>query len=145
MKAEEAFLIIDLGACCACGKLDETVRNLIMLPEMAPVAGTGWGCSVCGLGADGAMAVVCDSCLANNAEIHDVIRGYATDCLRMKRCELVGMHEHDPEKHEAEDRQRAKRILEEYRSAKQRKNGNGHKPQGSQITHYKRRSQRKHR
>lgn len=123
---QDPYLHIEMGACCACGKTDATVRNLVMLPEKAPMPGTGWGCFVCGLEADGAMAVICDACLDSQAEVRFVISGYATDCLRIEREQLHGLHEHDPEKHEAEDRQRARRIYEGYQAAKHIGN-NGHK------------------
>ena len=34
-----------------------------MLPLKAAVRGHGWGCIVCDLAADGACAVLCDSCI----------------------------------------------------------------------------------
>jgi hypothetical protein len=52
-----------LGACCVCGKHGLDVVNILMLHFRAPEAGKGWGCVVCGLPLDGAIAVLCDSCL----------------------------------------------------------------------------------
>jgi hypothetical protein len=51
-----------LGTCCICGGLED-VRNIINLPYKALTPGHGWGCVVCGLPPDGAIAVLCDGCL----------------------------------------------------------------------------------
>lgn len=53
---------ISLGTCCMCGRADG-VRNIIQLELRAPIAGHGWGCTVCDLPLDGAIAVICDDCL----------------------------------------------------------------------------------
>ena len=60
---------IDLGMCCACRLAGPTVRNIMMIPFRAPVPGKGWGCLVCRLPSDGAVAVVCDACLESGAPI----------------------------------------------------------------------------
>jgi len=52
-----------IGRCCVCEKGGPKVRNIVMLHQRAPVRGTGWGCFVCGLPSDGAVAVICDDCL----------------------------------------------------------------------------------
>lgn len=49
--------------CCACGRT-RTCRNIICTEFCAPEPGTGWGCVVCHLPQDGAVAVVCDDCAA---------------------------------------------------------------------------------
>jgi len=41
--------LLDLGACCACGRSDSLVRNVVMLEQRASVPGTGWGCLLCNL------------------------------------------------------------------------------------------------
>jgi len=66
-----------IGPCCACG-LTRNVRNVIMLDKRAPIAGTGWGCVVCGLPSDGAVAVVCDDCLDEEAPLKFICKGYAS-------------------------------------------------------------------
>lgn len=86
---------IDLGPCCACGKSGPTVRNLICLDTKAPVPGTGWGCVVCGLSSDGAMAVVCDGCLEDGTSITQAIVGYPKGGGRIAQDKLSGRHEHD--------------------------------------------------
>jgi len=53
-----------LGRCCVCDKGGPTVKNILTLHRVAPVRGKGWGCFVCGLPQDGAVAVICDPCLA---------------------------------------------------------------------------------
>lgn len=64
------------GPCCACERTGEPLRNLLMLPYKAPVAGTGWGCVVCHLPADGAVAAICDACLEVGAPVVAVCDGY---------------------------------------------------------------------
>lgn len=59
-RADEAP---NLGSCCICERSGPTVRNMVMLPKRAPIAGRGWGCMECHLPLDGVVAVVCDSCL----------------------------------------------------------------------------------
>ena len=60
-----------LGRCCACleeGTEGNPVRNLMMLDRLAPTPGTGWGCFVCGLPLDGAVAVLCERCVEAEAD-----------------------------------------------------------------------------
>lgn len=52
---------LNLGACCECGERD--CHNVMMLDFKAPIPGTGWGCVVCKLPQDGAVAVLCNSCM----------------------------------------------------------------------------------
>lgn len=65
---------IDLGPCCACGAV-ANVRNVIALNRRGPTPGQGWSCLQCGLPPGGAVAVVCDTCLATKAEIKFVCAG----------------------------------------------------------------------
>lgn len=74
---------LDLGPCCACEKLGPDVRNVIMLHRKGPTPGKGWGCLVCGLPLDGAVAVLCDDCLEAKAEIRFVCGGYPAQDGRM--------------------------------------------------------------
>jgi len=142
-ESRDPFIRIDLGTCCACEKTGESVRNLVMLPELAPVAGTGWGCAVCGLAADGAMAVMCDACLASHAEIRFAMSGYATDRLRIERKLLEGVHEHNQEHHRTEERQRARQMMQEQ-LVRDRRNGNGNKPGKAWRRNSKQRTQKHH-
>lgn len=58
-----AAFLIDLGPCCACGRIGHSpVRNILLLDVQGLEPGRGWGCSVCNLPADGAIAIVCDDC-----------------------------------------------------------------------------------
>jgi len=71
---------VDLGPCCVCEKAGPDVRNVVMLDRKGPVPGRGWGCLVCDLPLDGAVAVLCDDCLANRAgEIRFVCNGCPKD------------------------------------------------------------------
>jgi hypothetical protein len=73
----------DYGPCCACLKQKPTTRNLLMLPHRASVPGTGWGCIVCNLPPDGAVAIVCDDCLQSQRELQNVIFGYPMEKQRV--------------------------------------------------------------
>ncbi len=85
---------VDLGRCCACHKVGSSVRNVLHLNRRAPVAGTGWGCGLCGLPRDGALAVLCDQCMASDAGVLDVVNGPLTGKLRMPYRECVGTFIH---------------------------------------------------
>jgi hypothetical protein len=91
---------IDFGPCCACRRSGPTVRNLICLDLRAPVAGTGWGCVVCGLPSNGAVAVLCDACMGASADIVDVCHGYAATGMRSARAACTEPFVHDESKHE---------------------------------------------
>jgi hypothetical protein len=97
---------LTLGSCCACGIEGPEVSHVLMLPQKAPIAGHGWGCVVCGLSPDGATAVLCDACLAQEAELIWACRGYAATEGRVGIETLTGEHHHDPAFHpemEADD------------------------------------------
>lgn len=87
---------LNLGACCACGQIKPDVRNVMMLDYRAPVPGTGWGCIVCGLPTDGAVAVLCDECLLTHAEIKFVYSGKNN---RVSISNLKDEFHHDRSKH----------------------------------------------
>ena len=97
--------IPDLGPCCACGEEGSSaaVRNIVMLEQKAPVAGTGWMCLVCGLPPDGAVAVVCDQCLAlqehGRRPIRFAVSGYPASGERVPVEYLAGEHAHDLSRH----------------------------------------------
>jgi len=87
----------DLGSCCGCGTR-EGVRNVMMLNMRAPVPGTGWGCVVCDLPSDGAVAVLCDACL--DRPVKNVCVGFAKDDKRVSVETLSSApFDHDPKKH----------------------------------------------
>lgn len=73
---------VTLGTCCCCGGT-EHVRNLIMLHQTAPEPGTGWGCLVCDVPPEGALAAVCDACLEAEASIMEVIAGRVSEKRRI--------------------------------------------------------------
>ena len=92
---------IDLGPCCACGKSGPDVRNVVMLSRRGPTPGKGWGCVVCGLPLDGAIAVLCDGCLEAQAEIRFVCIGYPAEDGRLPIEELpFEFFDHQREFHE---------------------------------------------
>ena len=68
------------GPCCACEKAGPH-RNIVMMHFTSPIEGVGWGCVICGLPADGAVAVLCDDCIEEGRqhqgdEIKSVVLGY---------------------------------------------------------------------
>jgi hypothetical protein len=73
----------DYDPCCACLEQKPTTRNLLMLPHRASVPGTGWGCIICNLPPDGALAVVCDDCLESRHDLQNVILGYPMEKQRV--------------------------------------------------------------
>ncbi|MEH2374035.1 hypothetical protein [Nostoc sp.] len=95
---------LDLGTCCGCGCTGKTVQNLIMLQKKAPVPGTGWGCLVCGVPSDGAVAVVCNDCLArldkHSDVIEEVIYGYPIEKKRYSLAALTEFFDHRDIPHE---------------------------------------------
>jgi hypothetical protein len=97
---EEAEDLHVPGPCCACGRTDVPLRNILMLPQRAPVDGTGWGCFVCGLESNGAVAVVCDACLGSARLVTLACHGYATSGERARRADLREPWEHDRARHE---------------------------------------------
>lgn len=92
----------NLGTCCICCST-EGVRNIMNFPQKAPVPGRGWGCVICHLPGDGAIAVLCDGCLEKvqyeGVEIPYACVGYPADNKRVPVAELRGTHEHDMEAH----------------------------------------------
>jgi hypothetical protein len=72
-----------------------------------PIAGTGWGCIVCNLPLDGAVAVLCDGCLelvAAGAWPLFVCRGWPVDHGRAPFAELsADPFDHDLAAHQADD------------------------------------------
>lgn len=87
-----------VGPCCACGGT-LGVRTVVMLNKKAPVAGTGWGCFVCDLSSDGAVAVLCETCFEAELEPIEACVGYPSAGKRIGIGELTGEHKHDAAKH----------------------------------------------
>src|SRR4051812_30358355 len=95
------------GPCCG-SQTTAGVTNVVMLDPRGPVPGQGWGCVVCGLPADGAVAVLCNDCVLAYEDDPKVLRfacrGYATSGQRIPIDELPpGEHRHDEAKHALED------------------------------------------
>ena len=95
----------DLGTCCNCTAFPATA--IMMLNRRAPVPGTGWGCVVCDLPCDGAVAAVCDDCAdalaVAEAPPRFVCVGYPSAGKRTGYFEIDAkpdaIFEHDPAKH----------------------------------------------
>ena len=97
-KPDDETTSPNFGPCCACGGTKD-VRNVLLLSMKAPVPGTGWGCYVCQLGQDGAVAVLCDACRQSGAQVQFACKGYLSCGERVPIAELGGLQEHDPKRH----------------------------------------------
>lgn len=100
---EEAAL--ELGPCCICG--GRGAGNIILLPRRAAVPGHGWGCVLCGLPADGALAVLCGGCMVRYGEAPELLthccRGYPATDGSIAIAELpAGVFDHEMTKHTEE-------------------------------------------
>ena len=63
----------DYGPCCIC-ESETDVLNIIQL-DYKVKSESGWGCIVCGVPAEGAVAIVCDPCFEKYSDtIEDEIR-----------------------------------------------------------------------
>jgi hypothetical protein len=94
----------ELGPCCSCGTL-ERVRNIIFFPYRAPIPGKGWGCALCGLAPDGAIAVKCDACVTRNRKTKFIVSGLPNDGERIAFAAFMATAQpfvHDPAKHPGE-------------------------------------------
>ncbi len=96
-----------LGSCCVCESV-VNVHTVIMLHQKAPMPGHGWGCVVCGLSSDGALAVICDACAEAFASVMDpplrfACCGYPASDGRVPITSLAGTHDHDMSRHRFED------------------------------------------
>ena len=95
----------DFGACCACGEQGPSVRNLILLPLRALQPANrssgegglgGWGCAVCHLPCEGAVAALCDRCAEEDRPLAHACVGYPALGVRVPVGELTEPFEHDP-------------------------------------------------
>ncbi|MBD2519939.1 hypothetical protein H6G93_34360 [Nostoc sp. FACHB-973] len=85
---------LDLGVCCGCGTTDSRVQNILTLQKKALVPGTGWSCFVCGIPADGAVAVVCDQCLAQLEQGQEILKqAVLGHPLGKQRCDIAQLTE----------------------------------------------------
>lgn len=90
------------GPCCNCGR-NEGVRNIVMISRRGPARGCGWGCVVCRLPLDGAIAVVCDDCI-DVSPPRFVCAGYPVTLERVAFDALSPEpFDHDPTKHPDKD------------------------------------------
>lgn len=98
---------LDVGTCCICGEENSKVRNFVTIERLAPIPGTGWGCIVCDLPSDGAVAVICDDCLperGSHLKLKQVILGYPAEKKRIDFDQLLpGRFSHVEELHERDE------------------------------------------
>ncbi|PHJ69182.1 hypothetical protein VF14_03355 [Nostoc linckia z18] len=87
--------VLDLGACCGCETSEVKVTNILTIGKKTLLPGTGWGCMVCQLPLDGAIAVVCDGCLAQLEQGQEVLIKYAVygDASNKQRCDINDLTE----------------------------------------------------
>lgn len=79
--------------CCACDEM-KPLRNIAMLPKRAPTPGKGWGCVICRIPNDGAVAIVCDTCIEINTPIRFVCDGYPAAGARVSIDSLTESFDH---------------------------------------------------
>jgi hypothetical protein len=88
-----------LGTCCTC-ESGIGVTTIVMLPLRGPVPGRGWGCAVCNMPPDGAVAVLCEACVPaysrDRASLRFACRGYPRTGGRVPIGELSEPFAHDP-------------------------------------------------
>jgi hypothetical protein len=74
------------GNCCICNIHNNTVRNIVLLERKNTInPGKGWGCVICDLPEDGAVAILCDPC-AKKLMNHAKSVGYDDDSLIKYAC-----------------------------------------------------------
>ena len=91
------------GPCCYCGGTDKPRQAIVALPYRAPTPGTGWGCVVCGLPTDGAVAIACTDCEADGMDdgLLVCIDGAVGESLPVVEFDRSEPFQHDEEKHRA--------------------------------------------
>lgn len=99
----------DLGSCCVCSTISG-VRTILMLDALSPIPGRGWGCFVCDLPRNGAVAVLCDACTDQWQASTEALprlrfacRGYPASDGRAPIGAITGTFHHDPRKHHEAD------------------------------------------
>jgi hypothetical protein len=93
----------NLGPCCVCERT-VNVNSVFMLDRRGAIPGTGWGCVVCSLPADGAVAVLCDECVRTDKEPIFACLGYPATSKRIRISDLpTGPFVHDLARHSADD------------------------------------------
>lgn len=96
----------DNGTCCVCSKRVH-VHSVFLLGFKCPIPGRGWGCRVCGLPEDGAIAVVCDECIGTYVNplhhLRFICSGRPGLDGRTPLSQVGGHHVHDLTKHVARD------------------------------------------
>lgn len=103
-KIESLKIRDDYGPCCATES--DGADNLVFLPLELPEEfhGYGWGCDVCKLPSNGAMAVITDDAKRENLHIKQVIAGLHSGHKRMDIRSCTKAFEHDQEAHLLFDR-----------------------------------------
>lgn len=97
MNREDAVFIDSLGPCCSCR--GPGARVITMIEKKAPMKGRGWGCTVCGLPSDGALAVQCQPCADTKKKLRFACKGYAASDGRVPIARLRGTHKHNMKLH----------------------------------------------
>jgi hypothetical protein len=91
------------GRCCNCLRT-AMLPNIVALGRRHPTPGKGWGCVICGLPADGAVAVLCNGCMGAAASPRFVCEGYAAEPGRVAFLDLApDPFEHDMQAHAWEE------------------------------------------
>lgn len=96
-----------LGLCCVCEA--RSARNVLTLPFRSMIPGHGWGCVVCDLPLNGAVAVLCDPCLDRYRDDETILTrccaGYPKQDGRVAVATLAAdPFDHDMSRHPEEER-----------------------------------------
>jgi hypothetical protein len=84
-----------LGSCCGCGSKENKIARVACLPYKTTEPGTGWGCKLCNLALDGAIAPMCEACMAKGTLPKFFCVGWPGDDVRKPVAELPNeKHEH---------------------------------------------------
>jgi hypothetical protein len=109
-EPHERRKVTDLGTCCVCCGSDHVV-HVIMINRRGPQPGKGWGCVVCGLPLDGAIVVMCNACIARDADPVFVCDGFPSEGKRVPIHTLSPEpFDHDPASHRDDDETESVRI-----------------------------------
>lgn len=97
---------LSLGPCCICGATGPQVKVIVLLNARSPLAGKGWNCVQCGLSANGAVAVICESCERRHGtqqQVEDALRWFCRGAPgrdgRLPIEALRGEHGHNRRRH----------------------------------------------
>lgn len=112
--------------CCGCGAMfprETLLKDRVFLEIRGPAAGKGWGCTVCGLAPDGAVAVVCAACFDADRQPRMVCSGFPSEPGRVEVRTLFPFHPHAHSEAKHEEYRRWEAMPPAARRARPRGDG----------------------